>query len=235
MARMFGMGKAPYISLAEAIEIIAQINRKHGERISKSYLADITGNTLKSSSFIKKLASLRHYGLAVETSGDVRLTDTGLAIVAPTSPNEEPRARVEAFLSLPLFRRLHDQLKGGLLPKRESLINSLQREHGIKPKYTSDWAERFEEALETAGLLSKKGTEWMILDSVSEQPLSEPVPRPETVIASEAAEKRVKGWSFSHPAGKVELSDDATAEDVKMLIDILKIVYSGKGGKEEIE
>src|SRR5438128_6724549 len=77
----------PFITFADAIAFGEKIYEHGGGRASYDVLSQIFDNSIRSSSFTKKLAALKWYGIVSEPSkGEVVLTDIGLAIAAPQSP-----------------------------------------------------------------------------------------------------------------------------------------------------
>jgi len=217
-------GVAPYISLDEAINGMRSFYRQHGEKGSKTFLADVLGNTLKSSSFLKKLAALRAYGLLHETNGEVGLSSLALNVVAPTNLNEEEEAKTEAFFSVPLFKKMHERLRGGLLPKSDRLGNFLSKDFSIMPKDAQKWAVRFQECLRTANLLSRKGADWVIMDKplISQPEMAAPQ---ETEPEREETRLAEADWrEFTHPMGKLRIKVDAPKEVVDEFVSFLRFV-----------
>src|SRR5258708_35223938 len=74
----------PLLSLGEAELLTKRVYEHGGGEASFDLLSQIAGNSVSSSTFTKKLASLKWFGLAAEQNKTVSLTDTGLAIAAPT-------------------------------------------------------------------------------------------------------------------------------------------------------
>jgi hypothetical protein len=217
-------GVAPYVSLTEAISGAKEFYRQHGERGSKTFLATILGNTPKSSSFLKKIAALKAYGLLHEIDGDVRLSTLALSIVAPTKPNEEEQARTEVFFSVLLFKKMHEKLRGGLLPKPETLVNFLSKDFSILPKDAENWVKRFEESVRTVGLLSRKGTEWVVMDSLA---LSQPqtaIPQDTKAIKEETEPNEGEWREYTHPMGRLRIKVDAPPDVVNEFVSFLKFV-----------
>src|SRR5258707_11592595 len=147
----------PFISFGSAILFAAKIYENGGSRVSYDMLSRIFDNSTKSSSFSKKLAALRLYGLVVEpTKGDVQLTETGLSIAAPQSPQAEGTARKEAFLRVEPFAKIYDRHRGKLLPADEFLKNILEQDCSIPKDLSDEWLQAFKEAIRVAGLLYER-------------------------------------------------------------------------------
>jgi hypothetical protein len=143
----------PYINLAEAIAIVRSIYEQGGGQVSYDAMSRITGNTSTSSSFLKKLAALKTYGLTTDSDKTIFLTDQGTAIAAPTSELSESQARKAAFVSVDVFNRIYERHKGKLLPVDEFLKNIIEQDALIPRELSTAWATAFKESARAAGLL----------------------------------------------------------------------------------
>lgn len=163
MARTKGPGRPPYASLREATKVTERIYRDGGGRLPKEVLASVLGHTTSSSSFVRKISALQQFGV-IETHGDiVSLTPLGYGIAAPKSQDERSNSLLNAFLNVNIFRLLHERYRGKLLPDIKSLENILVREFGVDQKHAADWAKGFFDALETVGLVDRRGSTQMVL------------------------------------------------------------------------
>ena len=147
----------PYLGLDESLKIAQHIQERGGGTLSLESLAEVFGNSLKSSSFERKLSAVKNFGLIERLRDSVRLTKLALAYVAPTVPEETTKARVEAMRNVGLLRQLHDRFAGGVLPPTDSLANLVLREYGATEPLHRAWADFFVESLRSAELLSSLG------------------------------------------------------------------------------
>jgi hypothetical protein len=148
----------PFVTFAESISFVQKIYENGGGRASYDLLSQIFSNSIKSSSFTKKLAAVKWYGMVIEPSkGDILLSDTGIAIAAPQSPSAANSARKEAFLKIEPFAKVYERHKGKLLPADEFLKNIFEQDSGIPKELSSDWVIAFKEAIRTSGLLHDRG------------------------------------------------------------------------------
>jgi hypothetical protein len=150
--------KPPLLSLSEAFALTQKIYEQGGGKASFDLFSKITGNSRSSSSFIKKVNSLKTYGLAGESEkGTLEISSIGLAIVAPKSPEAANSAKMDSFLRLDVFARIHERHKGKLLPADEFIKNIIEQECG-KPRDLSDeWVSAFKNAAKTVGILHDRG------------------------------------------------------------------------------
>lgn len=148
----------PFIGLAEAITLVTAIHEQAGGRANYDLLSRIFDNSQSSSSFTKKLAVLKSYGLVNEPiKGAVELSDGGIAVAAPTSDDAFALAKRDAFLRIEVYGRIHARHKGKLLPADEFLRNIIEQDCGIPRELSSKWAKDFKENARTAGLLHDRG------------------------------------------------------------------------------
>ena len=148
----------PFVTFADTISFAEKVYENGGGRASYDLLSQIFDNSIKSSSFTKKLAAVKWYGLLIEsTKGDVLLSDIGVAIAAPQSPSAANSARKEAFLKIEPFAKIYERHKGKLLPADEFLKNIFEQDSGIPKELSSGWVRAFKEAIRTSGLLHDRG------------------------------------------------------------------------------
>lgn len=169
MARKLGSIKEPpYLGLRDSLEISHDMYTRMGGSASRDDLAELLGNTPSSSSFIKKISSLRGYGLLEEgPSNNFKLTELAHRAVSPSSKLEEAKARLEIFRKVTIFSRIHDIYKGKICPEIPYLANTIERELGVTKDAKLRWAEAFLEAIEAAGLQSMQGGKTVIRSDVS--------------------------------------------------------------------
>jgi len=148
----------PFVTFGDANTFAEKIYENGGGRASYDLLSQIFDNSIKSSSFTKKLAAIKWFGLVAEpTKGEVVLSDIGLAIAAPQSTNAASSAKKEAFLKIEPFAKIYERHKGKLLPADEFLKNIFEQDSGIPKDLSASWVSAFKEAIRTTGLLYDRG------------------------------------------------------------------------------
>ncbi len=146
----------PYIQLAEAFDLVTQIYEQGGGQASYDMMSRLTGNSSSSSSFFKKLAAVKAYGLVTDANKIVSLTDEGMAIAAPISPEAARSARKLAFLNVDVFSRIYERHKGKLLPADEFLRNIIEQDQRIPRDLSASWVSAFKQGAAAAGLLYER-------------------------------------------------------------------------------
>jgi hypothetical protein len=145
----------PALSLADATSIITHLYENVGGDATYDTFAGVISNSPSSSTFVRKLGTLKNYGLVTDENRHIRLSDVGEAIVAPISPRQRAEALKRAFLNIEVFATLFDKYKGKLLPQDEFLTNVVS---GLVPKeFVDTWIDRFMQSAKAAGLIRDRG------------------------------------------------------------------------------
>ncbi len=168
----------PYLGLAESLKVAQEIQERGGGTLSLESLAEVFGNSMKSSSFERKLSALKNFGLIERQRDSVRLTKLALAYVAPTAAEEQVKAKAEAMRNVALLRQLHDRFAGGVLPPADSLANLVLREYGANEPLHRSWADFFVESLRSADLVSSVGGRMTVRRTPDGAEASVPPPPP---------------------------------------------------------
>ncbi len=146
-------GHPPRYYLGESVQLAIDIYEKAGGNATLDEFSDITGNTRKSSSFVRKLQTLKHYGLVVTDEENIRLSDIGERIAAPQDQAEKNAALKTAFLQIEPFQLVYEKFVGKILPQDEFLKNAFTQQENIPQKLASDWIIHFQSSGKFAGLL----------------------------------------------------------------------------------
>ncbi|MDQ0467714.1 hypothetical protein [Labrys wisconsinensis] len=145
----------PYMDLKAAIEIADAIHSHVGTGdCTDDQLAAWTDQSAKSSMFRAQYYAARMFGLISGDGGHHRLTDAGRAIVDPDQARE---AKANAFMAVPLYQRVYDKYKGGVLPP----VAALERDMvgiGVSEKQKDKARQVFERSAEQAGFFENGKT-----------------------------------------------------------------------------
>lgn len=150
-------GHPPRYYLGESVQLAIDIYENAGGNATLDEFSDITGNTRKSSSFIRKLQTLKHYGLVVTDEEKIRLSEIGERIAAPQDQAEKNAGLKTAFLQIEPFKVVYDKFVGKILPQDEFLKNAFTQQENIPQKLASDWINHFQTSGKFAGLLMDRG------------------------------------------------------------------------------
>ncbi|SOD99890.1 hypothetical protein [Caenispirillum bisanense] len=140
----------PYNDLETSIQIANILFNRFGSKASSDQVAGQLGQVASSGTFRLKLSAARMFGLVEVQRGEVELTQLGQRIVDPST---ELAARAEAFLSVPLYREIHERYQGRLLPEAGGLENAMAS-LGVSPKQKDKARQAFERSALQAGFFA---------------------------------------------------------------------------------
>src|SRR5688572_27381775 len=117
--KAFSLNGFPAHDFDDAVEVPKLIMARGGGVADLDQLAAWLGySTSSSGTFASKMASSRYFGLiGPAKGGKVYLTERARQIVAPVMPEDAVKAKMEAFLDVPLFRRAFERVRGAKLPQ----------------------------------------------------------------------------------------------------------------------
>ena len=141
----------PYNDLDDAVSVAKAIYNNAGQQCDADQLAAyMRHGSIASGAFRLKVAAARTFGL-IETEGQrVSLTALGQRVV---DPQQEAHARVDAFLGVPLYRRIFELYKGRPLPRDIALENEMVN-LGVVPKQKDKARQVFQRSADQAGFFA---------------------------------------------------------------------------------
>ncbi|HET7589933.1 MAG TPA: hypothetical protein VFK14_07080 [Solirubrobacterales bacterium] len=97
----------------------------------------------KSGNFFYLTSSAKQYGLTEGTSRttEISLTDLGRRAVYPDSPEIERQALKDAFLHVPVFRRVLEHYEGNNLPDKQYRENTLYTKFDLDPEVQDEFVD----------------------------------------------------------------------------------------------
>ncbi|MGN6222746.1 hypothetical protein [Pseudoxanthomonas sp.] len=119
-----------YNGLDDCEELTNAIRSVGGTGCSLDALAAKMDQSATGGGFRMKVYSTRTFGLCDVSKGHIELTALGLRII---DSSHVKQARVEAFLNVPLYRQMYEQLKGQPLPPMAA-IERMMLNAGVAPK-----------------------------------------------------------------------------------------------------
>jgi len=137
----------PYGDLDDAVTVAQAVRDVSGQSCTIDQLAAQLKQSASSGAFRLRLSYPRIFGLAETERGTIRLTELGMRIVDPTL---EARARVDAFLTVPLYRAIYEKYKGYTLPPPAALEREMAS-LGVSSKQTDKARQAFDRSARQAG------------------------------------------------------------------------------------
>ena len=198
----------PFLPLGECIGTLENAYKKASTaHFTTAMMAQLLHVTTKSSAFRRRLSAFRQFGLIEGAGETIILSPTAMSIIAPQRENERADAKLKAFETVGLFRKLKDKQQGGLLPNQEFIVNELIRNYSMDGEEASLWADSYIRSGEEAGVFSRRpdGTTLVLAKPFEEEKLAshlleavKEVGVPQEVI--EAPEVPGKPASKVHPS-----------------------------------
>lgn len=139
----------PYLDLDNAVDIAKAIYALQGDRCEWNQLATKLGVAPEGGGFRMRMLTAKTFGLLTYEKGQVTLTELGLHAA---DSSHERKARYDAFMAVPLFRKLFERLDGQPIPPIaaiERIIESM----GVAPKQKDKARQVFSRSAKQAGLL----------------------------------------------------------------------------------
>jgi hypothetical protein len=155
----------PYGSLRDAEVIADVLHQSWGGSASPDQIAGSLNTKPRGGTFRNRLGAARIFGAVNVARGKVSLTDLGHRLV---DPNAKKAARVEAFLTVPLFKAIYEAYEGKSLPPDGGLEQKIA-ELGVSVKQTSKARQSMQSSAKRAGFFdTTKGR--LVKPSVASNP-----------------------------------------------------------------
>lgn len=149
----------PYFDLDASIKVADVIHTKGGGTCSPDQLAAwLQYKSVKSGTYLTRIAAARNFGLVQTTGGRIAVTDLAMSIIAPVMPDDALSGKVQAFLQIELFNKVYDAFQGKQLPPEIGLKNLFKSApYFILPDRVDPAVRVFFSSSEQAGFFSTTG------------------------------------------------------------------------------
>src|ERR1017187_1609236 len=137
----------PYNDLEDAIGLVKGVHTIGGSSCQADQLAAHLKHPADGSTFQVRLNTARIFGLVMYSQGTVNLTPLGVRIC---DPQQERSARAESFLTVPLYKQVYEQFKGGVLPPASGL-DATMGSLGVAAKQKENARRAFQRSATQAG------------------------------------------------------------------------------------
>ncbi len=147
----------PGVTLAKALPVAQKIKELNGGNPwAPESVATALEVGAKSPKFFYITAAARDFGITVGTreTATIALTELGRAIVYAPDPEAERAKKIEAFLSVDIFKRVLEHYKGSELPEMKYLGNTLENTFKLAPQYHEEFSRLFRENCQDLGITS---------------------------------------------------------------------------------
>lgn len=165
----------PYGDLNDGVSVARGLMDCGGMACDPDQLAAAMKQAPTSGSFRMKIATARTFGLIETVQGKYQLTDIGFAIL---DGSREKTARVEAFLRVPLYRRVYDEFRNRQLPPRPVALEHAFVGFGVAATQKDRARQAFDRSAQQAGFFDQGGRDRLISPPVGTL-TGDPAPPPE--------------------------------------------------------
>ena len=143
----------PYLGLDIAVEVVKAVNATGGQTSRIEQAAAHLNEKPNTGAFRNKLATARTFGLATYSyaAGTVALTPLGLQVA---DPDQEKKAKAEAFLQVALYRRVYEEYKGVALPPTSQALEAAMVGLGVATKQKDKARQVFQRSAQEAGFFA---------------------------------------------------------------------------------
>jgi len=222
----------PYQSLNEGIEIAKAVHELHGSTATNDQIAAHLDSTPTSGTYRTKVSTAKVFGLITTSQGAVTLTPLGSRIC---DKQQEAAARVEAFLTVPLYSKVYEQFQGTVLPPTNSGLEATLGSHGVAPKGRERARQILLKSAQEAGFF-QFGKERLVKPAIrasAAAPFVAPEQEPEPEKKKKAQEDDeeelhpfIKGLLKKLPPPETEWKSEARAKWLQAAINIFDLMYT---------
>lgn len=148
----------PYHDLDRSVEVARTIHEKGGGSCTREQLAPWLGyKSVANGSFVTRVTAAKLFGFIEQDGNQLRTTERGRVVAAPILARDADQAKLDAFLSVPLFKRVFDRFNGQPLPGEVGLRNLLETEYEVVKDRVAPTVRLMLDAAEQAGFFKVAG------------------------------------------------------------------------------
>ncbi|AZO29799.1 hypothetical protein [Mesorhizobium sp. M1B.F.Ca.ET.045.04.1.1] len=154
----------PYMNLTDALDVAKALHDNVGlGECGEDQLAAWMKLSSRSSGFRVRLATAKMFGfIESPATGTYTLSSLGRAAV---DPSRAAKAKVEAFLTVPLYRLVYENYKGGILPPTAAFESDIKT-WGVASKQAARARQALERSAEEAGFFAN-GRNRLVIPAVA--------------------------------------------------------------------
>jgi hypothetical protein len=235
----------PYLDLDDALAVTKGVNAVGGTSCQREQLAAKLDMAATAGGFNLRLGTAKMYGLLTYDRGTITLTPLG---IRACDPQQEKAAKVEAFLTIPLYRKLYDNFKGTSLPPTAGLEGEIGT-LGVAPKQKDKARQVFQRSAKQAGFF-EFGNDRLVLPAMGKQTLDKlnddnssgngigsqhHSPPPPLTPPPPSYPPFIQGLLLTLPKEKAEWSKDERVKWLKLAALAFDVMYTDKNSKDSIK
>lgn len=222
----------PYADLDDAVTIAKGVHSVGGSSCQWDQLAAHLGQTSTSGTFRARMLAAKTFSVLTYEKNVVTLTPIGTRIC---DPKQEPAARVEAFLAVPLYIKVYEQFKGNSLPPSTGLEAAMVT-LGVAQKQKNTARQVFQRSAKQAGFFGY-GNDRLVMPSIrasAASPAVTPDLQPDPDKKKKTKEEEddeelhpfIRGLLKKLPPADSEWPNDKRAKWLQAAVNIFDLMYT---------
>lgn len=221
----------PYNDLDDVVNVTKAVHSVGGNSCQWEQLAAKLGQSSTSGTFRLRMLAAKTFNLLSYDKSIVSLTPLGTRIC---DSHQEKAARVEAFLSVPLYGKVYEQFKTGSLPPASGL-EAVMVSLGVAQKQKDKARQVFQRSAKQAGFL-EYGPDRLVMPSIKASAatsalpqIEEPEPEKKKKSKDEDEDELhpfIKGLLKKLPPPETEWPMDNRAKWLQAAINIFDLMYT---------
>ncbi len=230
----------PYSDLERAVELARTLWRQGGQsKIDHKQLAVAMDQSATGGTFRGRLSAAKMFGLVEAEQGMVCLTPLGLQVIEEETAGP---AKAEAFLNVPLYRALFEQLNGYALPPATAIERQMES-LGVPPKQKERARQAFSSSATYANYIAPNGRVTKPLAAKPAPIFEDAEPRDGSTVHGGGADTSgqrggdksldlhpsLKGLVAELPPARSEWAIEDQADWLMAVAQLFKIVYKATG------
>lgn len=124
----------PSYALADSVQVAKLIHESGGGAASPEHLSSYLGyKSTNNGAYLARVGAARAFGLVAKNGNLFVPAPLAHRILSPVYPHDAKQALVEAFLNVPLFKKIYEDFRGRELPPEFGMKNALRHQYGVVP------------------------------------------------------------------------------------------------------
>lgn len=145
----------PRYDLDQSVEVAGRLYERGGGVANNDALAAYLGyKSANNGAYLARVSSARLFGLLEGQAGEMRPSPRAQQILKPDYPTTATRARLEAFLNVPLYAAFFEEYEGRPLPERAGMLNALESRFFVPKAHAGEALTGLLDSAEQAGLFA---------------------------------------------------------------------------------
>lgn len=186
----------PGNDLKTCVEVPRLLHIKGGGQGTPDQMAAHLGyKGTNNGAYLTKIAAAISFGLISKVGPVFVPTPLAHQILSPTYPHDAKKALVDAFMNVPLFKRIYEDFRGKELPPEFGMKNALKLRYGVAANRVGNAYKTLMDSADTAGFFeTKNGARTHLI-----LPLIQPIPS--TAAVQPASEKPAQEFGNGNGGG----------------------------------